>query len=51
MLLHTENDNTITWLQNKTYGQLQTLQLSSDPQVVSDYVAGLVTVLNQVYIQ
>lgn len=40
--------STINWLQNRTYGELATLELSSDPQIVSDYVAGLVTVLNQV---
>ena len=40
--------DTIKWLENKTYTDLLELQRASDPQIVADFITGLVTVLNQV---
>lgn len=42
------NVETIKWLRNNTFNQLANLVKSSNPQVVADYAAGLITVLNQV---
>ena len=39
---------TIEWLRNKTSVELAELQKASNPQVVADFAAGLITVLNQV---
>ena len=38
----------IKWLRELTFDQLADLVRSSNPQVVADYAAGLITVLNQV---
>ena len=43
-----DNIDTIAWLRNKTSVELVELVKSSNPQVVADYAAGLITVLNQV---
>ena len=40
--------NAIEWLENKTRTELFELEKTSDPQIVADYITGLVTVLNQV---
>ena len=40
--------NAIEWLENKTRTELSELERTSDPQIVADYITGLVTVLNQV---
>ena len=42
------NVNAIEWLENKTRTELFELEKTSDPQIVADYITGLVTVLNQV---
>uniref|UniRef100_H2Y0K6 PKD1 protein n=1 Tax=Ciona intestinalis TaxID=7719 RepID=H2Y0K6_CIOIN len=39
--------NTVGWLVNKTSDELLELKKSSNPQVVADFAAGLITVLNQ----
>ncbi|XP_078490549.1 LOW QUALITY PROTEIN: polycystin-1 [Ciona intestinalis] len=39
--------NTVEWLVNKTSDELLELKKSSNPQVVADFAAGLITVLNQ----